>query len=328
MKSSIHAGMSKGILVLGSLNMDLVIETDRLPNPGETIEGKRFYSAPGGKGANQAVAAARFAEQERTPVKMIGRVGSDSFGNDLRASLKREGIDDDDVTVDEHTATGVAAIFIDASGENYISAVYGANGRCGETELNAVEQDLEASGVLLVQQEIAPAVSFAAMQMARERGVKVILEPDPARRLKEMPANFYSQSDILTPNAIEAEVLSGISVHDSDSAERAADAIRNRFGNETVIVTMAGSGAYVASEDMRVYLPAFNVRTVSSVAAGDAFNGTLGVALIEEYELGNSIELAMAAGALAVCKAGAQESMPERKDVIELAERKKLKPRS
>ena len=315
---SIQADNPKTTLLLGAINMDLIVEADRLARAGETFVCDRLYTSGGGKAGNQSVAAARFASGEGGAVKMFGRVGDDAFGNELRGFMSDQGVDMSTVTTDAEIETGVAIIFIDPTGENFVHAIYGGNGKCGDVEADATIDAMSYAGVLLVQQEIPLECSLRAMVVARERGVPVVLDPAPAISIDTVPDGFYASADILTPNAIEAEALSGVAINDVGSAERAADRIRELHGSECVIVTMAGEGVFVASDELRGHMPPFEVEAVATVAAGDAFAGVLGRALCEGHDLENAIRLAMAAGALCVSRPGTQSAMPYRDEVLSL----------
>lgn len=304
------------IVVLGGLNMDLMIETPRLAGPGETVEGTRFYTAPGGKGGNQAVAAARLAKAQGV-VEMVGRVGDDAFGHEMRRFLENEGVSTRYLKGTADTASGIAAIFIDQTGENYVNAVYGANARCNEEQIADACEALRHAKVLLVQQELPLEITFEVMKVARELGVTVIMDPAPAR---DVPDGFYDYPDILTPNQGEAESLSGIAVIDEASAAVAAKIIREQ-GTPIVIVTMGDDGAHVESEDVSLYMPAYRVKVVATVGAGDAFNGGLAVGLAEGVDLVEAAKLGMASGAICVSRDGAQESMGTRDEVEALRNR-------
>lgn len=293
--------------------MDLMIETPRLAGPGETVEGTRFYTAPGGKGGNQAVAAARLSYEDGA-VHMVGRLGEDLFGQEMRGFLEKEGVDTSRLAADAATASGIAAIFIDPTGENYVNAVYGANAQCNEDQVHAACEVLQDANVLLVQQEIPLSVTYEVMKAAKELGVTVVLDPAPAR---DVPDDFYDVPDILTPNQGEAESLSGIAVIDEASAAVAAKIIREQ-GTPTVIITLGDEGSHVESEDISLYMPAYRVRVVASVGAGDAFNGGLAVGLSEGMDLVSAARLGMASGAWCVSQDGAQESMGTRNEVESL----------
>ncbi len=295
--------------------MDLIVETERLARAGETFVCDRLYTSGGGKAGNQAVAAARFANGINE-VKMIGRVGDDAFGRELQIFMSDQGVDMNNVTTDADIETGVAIIFIDPTGENFVHAIYGGNGKCGDVESGKAIDGLTNAGVVLVQQEIPLSCSLDAMRAAKRIGVPVVLDPAPVKPPEDVPDDFYQHADILTPNTWEAEALAGIPIDGVISAEKAANQIRDRLGCECVIVTMAGEGVFVASEDLRGHIPPFEVDAVATVAAGDAFAGVLGQSITEGYDLENAILLAMAAGALCVSKPGTQSAMPYRHEVL------------
>ena len=318
MASSIYPENPLSTVVLGALNMDMMLETERPALAGETFEGNRFYTSPAGKGGNQAVAAARFAGNREGAVKMIARVGDDAFGTELIRHMATELIDVSDVSREEGTSSGVAVILIDRTGESFVNAAYGANKLCGEQEVEATVGALDGAGVLLVQQEIPMETSLATMRVARENGIAVILDPAPAREPESVPTDFYSFVDVITPNVHEAQALSGIEVADRRSAEAAAELIRGDLGCRVAIVTMDTNGAFVVSDEVRGHFPAFEIVPVSSVGAGDAFSGVLGAALSEGLDVSSSIEYAMAAGAMCVSKAGAQEAMAHREAIDDL----------
>lgn len=296
------------------------METERLARAGETFVCDRLYTSGGGKAGNQSVAAARFAGDTGGAVKMIGRIGDDGFGNEVRQFMTEQGVDMGSVTTDADIETGVAIIFIDPKGENFVHAIYGGNGKCGDEESATAIGELSNAGVLLVQQEIPLDCSFTAMRAARDGGVPVVLDPAPAIPAEDVPDGFYGSADILTPNAWEAEALSGVEVTDVQSAELAAAKIREEHGCECVIVTMAEKGVYVDSDDLSGHLPPFEVDAVATVAAGDAFAGVLGRALCEGNDLERAIRLAMAAGALCVSRPGTQSAMPYRHEVLTLVD--------
>jgi ribokinase len=302
------------VAVLGGLNMDLIVETPRPAGPGETREGSRFYATPGGKGGNQAVAAARILG-ERAPVTLVGRVGRDPYGDHLITSLLAPRVDTRYVRRDPTRTSGVAVIFIDARGESYVNAVYGANGRCDQQQVTDVREALKEAAVLLVQQEIPLDVTFEAMRCARRAGATVILDPAPTR--SPLPDGFLSACDIVTPNEHEAADLCGFAVDGLDSAPRAALQIRDA-GAPTVIVTLGEAGAWVDGDNVSELVPAPGVRAVATVGAGDAFNGGLAAGLAMDLDLMQAVRLGVAAGALCVTKEGAQQAMPTLAEVERL----------
>ena len=297
----------KDVIVLGGLNMDLIVETPRLAGPGETAEGSRFYTTPGGKGGNQAVAAARLAESPGT-VKMVGRIGDDGFGDEMAQFMRSEGIDTSLLRPKAGIASGIAVIFILPDGENHVNPVYGANGLCDEQQSDDVTGALVNAGVLLCQQEVPLTATRASIEAAAKAGVAVILDPAPVR---DVPDGFYDSVTILTPNQGEASSMAGIEVIDSTSAKSAARKIRDT-GIVTVIVTLGDQGAWVESDGVSELLDPFKVNVVATVAAGDAFNGGLGTGLASGMDLLEAARLGMAAGAVCVSRDGAQEAMPSR----------------
>jgi ribokinase len=295
-----------GVVVLGGLNMDLMVETPRPAGPGETRIGTRFYTTPGGKGGNQAVAAARILG-ERASVQMVARVGADTYGEEMVASLTSVGVDTKYVRQDSDSYTGIAVIMIDGEGESYVNAVYGANANCGDEQLGDIGEALEGAAVLLVQQEVSADVSIEAMRAARSKGVRVILDPAPTRT--NLPDDYFHTCDILTPNQHEAADLCGFAISDEATAARAARAIREQ-GVATVIVTLGDAGAWVESDGLSKLIPAPNVRATATVGAGDAFNGALAAAFVLEQDLIQAIRMGTVAGAVCATKEGAQDAMP------------------
>lgn len=295
----------KSVIVFGSINMDLVTKTPRLPVAGETLQGYEFFTAPGGKGANQAVAAARLGISTR----IIGRLGNDDFGRQLLAGLQAAGVHTDGVLVDETASSGVAVITVDDAGENNIIIISGANGQVNQQDVERLWDLLSGCTTLLLQLEIPLPAVLAAAQAARQVGVKVILDPAPART--DIPSELYPLIDIITPNEIEASQLVGFPVQGQEAAAKAAAELRQR-GVGTVIVKLGAQGVFCATAEETFFVPAFSVCTVDTVAAGDAFNGGLAAALAEGLPLRQAVVWGAAAGALSVTKAGAQPSLPDR----------------
>ena len=287
--------------------MDLIVDTPRLAGPGETAEGTRFYTTPGGKGGNQAVAAARLAQSPGS-VKMVGRIGDDRFGEEMAQFMREEGIDTSLLQRTENIASGIAAIFILPDGENHVNPVYGANALCDSQQSDDVRDALKYAGVLLCQQEVPLTATKAAIDAAAKAGIPVVLDPAPVR---EVPARFYDSVTVLTPNQGEASSMANIDVIDEISAKKAAIAIRNT-GIETVIVTLGDQGAWVESDGISELLAPYKVPVVATVAAGDAFNGGLGVGIASGMSLLDAARLGMASGALCVGRAGAQAAMGTR----------------
>ena len=298
------------IVVLGSINMDLVAVAPSLPTPGETVMGDSFATLPGGKGANQAVAAARLDAD----VHMIGRVGDDVFAPMLIASLEAYGVDVSDVVTTPGVSSGIAVILLDDERENYIVGIYGANMACDEVQVEAVSRALEGADALLLQMEIPVDVSLEAARTARRMGVRVIYDPAPP---SEIPLSCYEVFDIIAPNQSEAEVLCGVTVEDVGSAYEAASILRER-GTRVALIKLGEQGVVYSADQGVGHVPAFEVDAIDTVAAGDGFAGALAVALAEGQPLEHALRFASAAGALVVTKRGAQDAMPDRAEVEQL----------
>ena len=298
---------SGGVVVLGGINMDLVTISARFPRPGETVVGSRFLTYPGGKGANQAVAAARMG----AATAMVGRVGDDVFGPQLIETLRDSGIKVDGVAVAQDTTSGIAVINIDESAQNQIIQILGANDTCGDAEAVRVGQALVNASTLLLQLEVSVDLSLKVAKETFEQGKTVILDPGPVRHI---PSEFFAYCSVITPNETEAQALVGFPVVDRTSAAQAAEQLLAR-GVGIAVVTLGAQGVYFANADGGDFVTPFQVDAIDSVAAGDAFNGALAVSLAEGATLEHSVRMAAAAGALAVTKSGAQDSMPYRKEV-------------
>lgn len=290
------------ILVIGSSNMDLVIQADHFPRPGETIIGGNFSMIPGGKGANQAVAAARLGGK----VALVAQVGDDLFGQANLDNYQREGIDIANVERHPDVPTGVALISVDKSGENTIIVASGANAEMGINNLERASMLFEWADVVLLQLEIPLEVVTEAARMAKAQGKKVILNPAPARAL---PAELLENVDIITPNETEAEFLTGISVSDISSAALAA-AKFNASGIQKVIITLGENGAFLADGNTEEIIPTQRVKAVDTTAAGDTFNGALAVALGRGEIMNAAVTFALKAATLSVQRLGAQSSIP------------------
>ena len=295
------------IVVLGGINMDLVTITPRFPQAGETVVGSRFLTYPGGKGANQAVAAARM----RGHVAMVGLVGGDIFGRQLIESLVASGVDAGGVGLVPGISSGIAVINIDDQAENRIVQILGANDTCGDAEAARVNQLMLQASTLMLQLEVPVELSRQVAQAAFDQDKSVILDPGPVRPL---PDAFYRCCTVITPNETEAQALVGFPVSDRASAARAAEDLLRR-GVRSVVIKLGSQGAYYATAEGGELAEPFQVEAVDSVAAGDAFNGALAVSLSEGKGLSQAVLIASAAGALAVTRSGAQDSMPTRVDV-------------
>ncbi|MCH7737525.1 MAG: ribokinase, partial [Chloroflexi bacterium] len=271
---------------------------------GETVVGSRFLTYAGGKGANQAVAAARMGARSA----MVGRVGGDMFGPQLLDGLAAAGVDISGIRVNPDESSGIAVVGVDETAQNCITQVLGANTTCGAAEAAAVKLGLPDAAALLLQLEVSPELSLEAARAARDQGVTVMLDPGPVR---PMPGDFLSLCDVITPNETEAQALVDFPVTGPESAAKAASALLER-GVGTAVIKLGAQGAYFASRSSRGMALPFDVDAVDSVAAGDAFNGALAVSLAEGKDLEEAVIIASAAGALAVTRTGAQDAMPER----------------
>jgi ribokinase len=292
------------ILVVGSINMDLVVTCDRVPAAGETVHGSSFLTVGGGKGANQAVAAARLGAK----VSLVGRVGEDEFGRQLCAGLQNDNVDTRQVRSDPEAATGTAIILLDSTGENRIIILSGANGRVGEEEVAAARTLLHRSDAVLMQLETPIPVIAEVAQAARESGVLSILDAGPATH-EAIEAGLPRYVDIISPNESEAAILTGIAVTDLATAAEAAHYLRKQ-GAPNVVMKLGSAGAYWLGEAGEAHVPGFPVTPVDTTAAGDSFTAGLAVALASGFAMDDAIRRANASGALACLHLGAQPSLP------------------
>ena len=299
--------MLSKITVVGSLNMDLIVRTPRIPSPGETIIGSGFHTAPGGKGANQAVAAARLGAQ----VSMVGRVGKDEFAATLLENLTLANVNTQFIIQDPESPTGVALIEVDDSGENSIVVASGANMRVTSLDVDAAQEAIFAADLLLLLLEIPLKVVIQAAVLAKRKNITVILNPAPARKLTSELLNLV---DILIPNEIETALLTGLPVGSQYEIKVAASSLLTS-GIKTVILTLGEKGALLTQEGKSEIFPAFQIKPVDTTAAGDAFIGGFAVALAEGKSMTEAIRWGNAAGALATTRLGAQPSLPMRQDV-------------
>lgn len=310
----------KRILVVGSSNTDLIIRVPEIPRPGETVMGTDFQTFPGGKGANQAVAAARAGGD----VMFIAAVGDDPYGTEALRGYKLDNIHTENIKVCKGIPSGIAMITIAASAENSITVAPGANGELSPEDMEEAEEAFDEADILLVQLECPLETVQKAMELGREFGTKTILNPAPAR---ELPDQILASTDLITPNETEAERLTGQSVRNAKEAENAASVLHGK-GIRTVIVTMGRAGAFVSDREtgMAEMIPGFEVDAMDTTAAGDVFNGHLAVALAEGNSLETAVRSAHAAAALSVMKLGAQSSIPRREETdYFLEEQNKLK---
>ena len=293
------------ILVIGSLNADLVVRSPRFPSPGETIQGENLVTIPGGKGANQAVAAARLGAQ----VAMIGRVGTDTFGSMLINNLKQNKVNADRVIKDGSSATGTAVIVVDSQGQNSIILSPGANGKVTPSDINP--GSFSSSSLLLLQLEIPIETVIHSANLAREKGLLVLLNPAPAH---DLPDDLLKTADYILPNETELGLLTGKPVKDLAMVGAAGLSLLAR-GAKNIIATLGAQGALIVNKDGVKLIPSFKVNIVDTTAAGDAFIGGLAVGLLNGKSLEDAVQYACACGALAVTKFGAQPSLPNAEDV-------------
>lgn len=310
-----------GIIVIGSLNADLVVRAPRFPQPGETLRGEDLQVIPGGKGANQAVAAARLGAN----VSMLGRVGRDNFGNDLLDNLKSNNVDTHLIQRDD-ASTGTAVIVVDSNGQNSIVLSAGANGKVSASDVE--HASFPTFSLLLLQLEIPTPTVLSAARLAKQSGIRIILNPAPAL---ELPDELISLADFIVPNETELSLLTGMEVKDIPSAEAAGKKLLER-GAQNVIATLGGRGALIVNRDAIAHVNAYEVNVVDTTAAGDAFIGGFAAKLMER--IGSSLTAAdmsedtpyakhiedavrhgCACGALACTKFGAQPSLPTKEEM-------------
>ncbi|WP_019276207.1 ribokinase [Vibrio coralliilyticus] len=295
------------LVVLGSVNADHVLQVPSFPRPGETLHGRNYQVIPGGKGANQAVAAARL----NADTGFIACVGDDAFGINIRENFKMDNINIAGVKMQPNCPTGIAMIQVAESGENSICISAEANAKLTE---DAIEVDLERirqANYLLMQLETPMCGIEKAAQVAKASRTNVILNPAPARELSD---ELLACIDVITPNETEAEVLTGVTVTDNESAQEAANAL-HRKGIEIVLITLGAKGVWLSQNGRGELIPGFRVEATDTTAAGDTFNGALVTGLLEDLPLESAIKFAHAAAAISVTRFGAQTSIPSRDEV-------------
>ncbi|HIF9521517.1 TPA: ribokinase [Photobacterium damselae] len=295
------------LVVLGSVNADHVLQVASFPRPGETLHGNSYAVIPGGKGANQAVAAARLGAN----IAFIACVGDDSFGHSMREAFATEGMSVEAVMIEENMPTGIAMIQVAATGENSICISAEANGCLTAEKLAPHHHLIEQADTLLMQLETPLCAIEQAAKVAKAAGTKVVLNPAPAKVLSD---ELLACVDLITPNETEAEVLTGIKVVDMDSAQQAAEALHAK-GIDRVMITLGSKGVWISQNGHGEQVEGFRVKAIDTTAAGDTFNGALLTALQEEMPLRDAIRFAHAAAALSVTRFGAQTSIPTRDDV-------------
>jgi len=299
--------MRHHVVVVGSYNTDLTIKTGRIPRPGETVIGGIFSRGGGGKGANQAVAAARAG----AGVSFVGRVGIDALGKEGIERLTREHIDSRYVIQDPDYPTGVAFIIVDERGENSIVVASGANGRLGPPDVETALDAIASAGVLLVQLESPMDAVQSAIRLARRNGALVILNPAPAQPLERA---LLQEVDVLTPNRVEAEMIAQRMIAGEASLRDAAQVILGD-GAQHVIITLGQKGVYAASRERMELLPAYAVQTMDSTGAGDVFSGSLAAFLAGGMTMGEALRMAIAASSLSVTRMGTQAAAPLRSEI-------------
>ena len=296
------------IVVIGSSNTDMVVRAERLPAPGETIIGGKFFMNAGGKGANQAVAAARLGGT----VSFIAKIGNDVFGKEAMALFEKEGIDCSCVSIDSESPSGVALITVNHEGENCIVVAPGANAALSPKDFESNIKLIRQADILLMQLEIPLETIAWAIDTGASEKTKIILNPAPAQII---PDRILKRVDIITPNETEAGILTGIAVTDPASAERTAKALLQK-GVGSVVITMGAQGAFLMDKNQIQLIPAPAVRAVDTTAAGDIFNGALAVGLSNGLSLTEAVKFGIRVASISVTRMGAQSSAPYLREII------------
>jgi ribokinase len=300
----------KKIIVIGSSNTDMVIRSQKMPRPGETVLGGDFMMNQGGKGANQAVAVAKLGGH----TMFIGKIGNDIFGKQTVEMLGKLGIDTTHVTISDRPS-GVALINVDASGENSIAVASGANADLTPADIDAAENDIANAALIIMQLESPLETVEYAAKVAKKHGVTVILNPAPAPA-QPLSASLLENVDIIIPNKTEAEIISGIEISDEESEQSAINAI-HAMGIKTVIFTLGSKGALLCEDGTSQLIPTFKVKAIDTTAAGDTFCGAFCVAISEGRPIRDAILFANRAGSITVTRMGAQQSIPTRDEIPE-----------
>ena len=300
------------ILVFGSINMDITAYVPRIPRPGETLHGHSYITVPGGKGNNQAVACARLGAKTR----FIGRVGIDPFGPGVLETIAKENVDVSNILVDQKNDTGIAIISVDDSAENAIIVIAGANMAMDDSDVERAISIMDDANVLLLQLEVSPQPNFRVAKEAKQHGLTVILDPAP---IHPIPDEVFPLIDFLTPNEVETEGIVGFKPSNKEEAAQAAKILREK-GVKTAIIKMGALGACYDSPQGSGFVQAFKVEPIDTVAAGDAFNGGLAVAISEGKSIEEAVRWGAAAGAIATTRKGALPAMPYRYELSKLLE--------
>jgi ribokinase len=301
---------NNGIVVVGSSNIDLRIKTKKMPSPGETVLGGSFDKFSGGKGANQAIAIARWGRK----VTFISKIGNDSFGKEVIELYKKDNINTEYIFIDKVSPTGVALIMVDEKGENIISVASGANATLSIENINSIIREIEVASIILMQLEIPLQTVEHIAKIAADKNIKVVLNPAPMTNLSD---DLLSSLYAIIPNKIEAEWLSGIKIVDWNTAKRAADLI-SRKGVEVVVITLGAKGAIIKEKNCYHEIPGIKVQAVDTTAAGDTFCGVFTVGLSEGMSVKDSVEMATKAASICVTREGAQSSIPFRKELTKI----------
>jgi ribokinase len=300
------------ILVFGSINMDITAYVPRIPKPGETLHGFSYITVPGGKGNNQAVCCARLGAE----TKFIGRVGNDAFGPEILDIISRENVDTSQIFIDDEHGTGLATITVDEAAENAIVVIAGANMGFDKSDVERAVSVMEGAHVILHQLEVTHDINFEVIREAKKRGLTVILDPAP---IYPIPDDIFPLIDFITPNETETEGIIGFKPSNQEEAAKAADVLKDK-GVKTAIIKMGSQGAYYDSPEGSGFVKAFKVVPIDTVAAGDAFNGGLAVAISEGKSIREAVRWGAAAGAIATTRKGALPAMPHREELLKLLE--------
>ena len=299
------------ILVVGSINMDLVLKSQRVPKAGETVLGESYAYIPGGKGANQGVSAARLGAE----VSFVGRVGQDSTGVELKRNLENEGINIEFIETDSESNTGLAAIMLEETGQNRIIVVSGANMKITKKDVQkAFQQSYDA---VIVQFEVPEEIVIETCRLSKEKGIPVILDAGPA---KSFPLEKLEGLEILSPNESEAFALTGMELNSKEDAEKVAIALKEKSKAKIIVLKMGAQGSYLYKDGKGEFFPSHKVKPVDTTAAGDAFTAALAVKYIAEGDIREAVKFANVVGAITVTKLGAQPSLPNLEEVKNFVE--------